>query len=84
MKLVVWKITSFKETEDGRFLIDLKGIIRFKILKELKISKKYRKCEVDYKMYLNDLNEKNENLKFSDLELIFKDLKTLFDKKVYH
>ncbi len=75
------KITSFKETEDGRFLIDLKGIIRFKILKELKISKKYRKCEVDYKMYLNDLNEKNENLKFSDLELIFKDLKTLFDKR---
>ena len=75
------KITSFKETEDGRFLIDLKGIIRFKILKELKISKKYRKCEVDYKTYLNDLNEKNENLKFSDLELIFKDLKTLFDKR---
>ena len=75
------KITSFKETEDGRFLIDLKGIIRFKILEELKIFKKYRKCEVDYKTYLNDLNEKNENLKFSDLELIFKDLKTLFDKR---
>jgi len=75
------KITSFKETDDGRYLIDLKGIIRFKILKELKISEKYRKCEVDYKSYLNDLNEKSEDLKFSDLELIFKDLKTLFDKR---
>ncbi len=75
------KITSFKETDDGRYLIDLKGIIRFKILKELKISEKYRKCEVDYKSYLNDLNENSEDLKFSDLELIFKDLKTLFDKR---
>ena len=29
------KITSFKETEDRRYLIDLKGIIRFKIMKLL-------------------------------------------------
>ncbi len=75
------KITSFKETEDGRFLIDLKGIIRFKIIKELKTIKKYRECEIDYKTYLNDLDEKSEDIKFSDLELIFKDLKTLFDKR---
>ena len=33
------KITSFKETDDGRYLIDLKGIIRFKIFKEGKASK---------------------------------------------
>jgi len=75
------KITSFKETEDGRYLIDLKGIIRFKILKEEKTSKPYRKCEVIFDDYLNDLIEKKENLKFSDLELIFKDLKQLFEKR---
>ena len=75
------KITSFKETEDGRFLIDLKGIIRFKILEELKTNKKYREFEVSYNTYLNDLNDKKENIKFSDLELIFKNLKTLFEKK---
>ena len=75
------KITSFKETEDGRYLIDLKGIIRFKILKEEKSSKPYRKCEVRFDDYLNDLIEKKENLKFSDLELIFKDLKQLFEKR---
>ena len=34
------KITSFKETEDGRFIIDLKGIIRFKITKEILSNKK--------------------------------------------
>ena len=75
------KITSFKETEDGRYLIDLKGIIRFKILKEEETNKPYRNCEVNFDDYLNDLNEKEENLKFSDLELIFKDLKLLFEKR---
>jgi len=75
------KITSFKEAENGRFLIDLQGIIRFKILKEKKTEKLYRTFEVNFDEYIDDLNEKKENLKFSDLELIFKDLKQLFDKR---
>ena len=75
------KITSFKETEDGRFLIDLKGIIRFKILEEIKSDKKYREYKVDFKNFYEDLVSKKEELKFSDLELIFKDLKTLFEKR---
>ena len=75
------KITSFKETNDGRFLIELKGVIRFKIIKEIKSNKKYRECEVSYENFSDDLNDKKENLKFSDLELIFKDLKTLFEKR---
>jgi len=75
------KITSFKETDDGRYLIDLKGIIRFKILKEKEDNKPYRICEVNFDDYLNDLSEKKEDLKFSDLELIFKDLKQLFEKR---
>ena len=75
------KITSFKETDDGRYLIDLKGIIRFKISKEYDDNKPYRNCEVNFDDYLNDLNEKKENLKYSDLELIFKDLKKLFERR---
>ena len=75
------KIISFKETEDGRYLIDLKGLIRFKILKEIKSLKKYREYEVDFTKFSHDLNEKKEDLKFSDLELIFKDLKSLFEKR---
>ena len=75
------KITSFKETDDGRYMIDLKGIVRFKISKELKTNRQYRECEVDYETYLNDLNKKKEDLNFSDLELIFKDLKSLFEKR---
>jgi len=52
------KITSFKETDDGRYFIDLKGIIRFKILEETKSDKSYRECKVSYEDYLNDLNQK--------------------------
>jgi len=75
------KITSFKEADDGRYLIDLKGIIRFKVLKEEEDSKPYRNCKINFDDFLNDLSEKKENLKFTDLELIFKDLKHLFEKR---
>ena len=75
------KITSFRETDDGKYLIDLKGIIRFKILEEKKSEKLYRICKVNFDDYLNDLNTEKENIKFSDLELIFKDLKQLFEKR---
>ena len=75
------KITSFKETEDRRYMIELKGLIRFKIIKEIKTLKKYREYEVDFQNFNHDLGEEKEDLKFSDLELIFKDLKSLFEKR---
>ena len=75
------KITSFTETDDGRFLIELKGMIRFQIIDEIETNKKYREFEISYKNYLDDLSDKKAELKFSDLELIFKDLKTLFEKR---
>ena len=75
------KITSFRETEDGRYLIELKGVIRFNIVQEIQSNKKYREYEVDFNNFSEDLDEKKEQIKFSDLELIFKDLKTLFEKR---
>jgi Lon protease-like protein len=75
------KITSFKETEDGRYLIELRGLIRFKVVKEIKTKKKYIEYQVDFESFSHDLHDKKEELKFSDLELIFKDLKTLFEKR---
>ena len=75
------KITSFRETEDGRYLIELKGVIRFNIVQEIQSNKKYREYEVDFNNFSADLDEKKEQIKFSDLELIFKDLKTLFEKR---
>ena len=75
------KITSFNETEDGRFLIELQGLTRFKNVKEIETEKKYRILEVSYENFYQDLINKKEEIKFSDLELIFKDLKSLFEKR---
>jgi len=75
------KITSFKETEDGRFLVELKGLIRFETEREVTSEKKYREFNVNFENFFDDLYEKKENIKFSDLELIFKDLKSLFEKR---
>ncbi len=75
------KIISFRETEDRRYLIELKGILRFKKLKEIKTEKKYRSLEILYDDFYHDLNNEEEKLKFIDLELIFKDLRSLFEKR---
>jgi Lon protease-like protein len=75
------KITNFKKTDDGKYLIDLKGLIRFKIINEINSDTKYRQCEISYDDFLHDLSEKKEDLKFTDLELIFKDLRSLFEKR---
>ena len=77
------KITSFNEAEDGRYLIILTGLSRFKITEELKNDKLYRECNVNFNVFSNDLIKKNINIKFSDLELIFKNLKSLFIKQGY-
>ena len=75
------KITSFKENDNGQFLIELRGVIRFQIINEIKSNKKYRECEIEFKNFYEDLNTQKDNLQFSDLKLIFKDLKTLFEKR---
>ena len=46
------KITSFKETDDGRYLIELKGLIRFRNIEELNTEKKYRVLNVNYEEFL--------------------------------
>jgi len=77
------KITNFRDTSDGRYMIDLNGITRFEITKEIKSTKPYRICETSYDSFELDLTPEKKKLKFSDLESIFKDLKLLFEKKGY-
>ena len=77
------KITNFNETDDGRYLIVINGICRFKILKEINNNKTYRECEISFDEYNEDTNKKNNEIKFTDLELIFKNLKSFFKKKGY-
>ena len=77
------KITSFNETEDGRYIVVLSGLIRFKIKNEIENQKKYRECEISYEDFKNDLEDNSEPIKFTDLELIFNNFKKLFDNQGY-
>ena len=77
------RITNFNEIDDGRYLIVIKGISRFKILSEIDNDKPYRECEVNFDEYRKDIIENYNEIKFSDLELIFKNLKSFFKKKGY-
>ena len=79
----VGKITSFNETEDGRYLIVLNGICRYENISEINSDKLYRECEVNFEKFSNDLIEKKEQVKFSDLKQVFNDLKKLFEQQGY-
>ena len=79
----VCRIVSFNETDDGRYLIIINGVSRFKIIEEISTNKLYRLCKVSFKEFNEDLVKKKEDIKFSDLELVFKNLKSVFEKKGY-
>jgi len=77
------KITDCNKTEDGRYLIILSGISRFKIIQEINTKKLYRECKVNFNDFKIDLSEIKQKINFSDLELIFKKTKSLFNKHGY-
>ena len=49
------RISSFAETEDGRMLITLTGVARFRVVEELAVHRGYRRVRADYAPYLADL-----------------------------
>ena len=51
------KISDYQKSAEGRILINLTGITRFKILNEQKNTKLYREFKVTYKSFENDLDE---------------------------
>ena len=76
------KIINFNETSDGRFIINLSGIIRFRIIKELDSSKLYRKFSVDYSDFLQDLKIVKNNTKYNKKDFL-KKIEIFFKKKNY-
>ncbi|HEY0218830.1 MAG TPA: LON peptidase substrate-binding domain-containing protein [Afipia sp.] len=48
------RITQFAETGDGRYVLELTGISRFKIVEELEVLSPYRQCKVDFFSFLDD------------------------------
>tara|TARA_B100001029_G_C14825293_1_gene319935 strand:- start:189 stop:680 length:492 start_codon:yes stop_codon:yes gene_type:complete len=77
------KITSFNETEDGRYLIILNGICRFRIISEENSKNTYRVCKIDFDEFKEDLNKRKEDIKYTDLKYIFDELKSFFKKQGY-
>jgi Lon protease-like protein len=50
----VGRITQLAETGDGRYLIQLTGIARFRVTEEPKVATLYRQCRVDYAPFADD------------------------------
>ena len=79
----VCKIISFNETDDGRYIIILKGLNRFKKINEIENAKIYRELNVNYDLFSNDENSDKEDFEFSKIKLILEELKLLFKKRGY-
>jgi uncharacterized protein len=77
------KIVSFNETTDKRLIISLSGIIRFRIKNELNEKKIYRKFNVDYTEFLNDLNETKNTISNDDKSNLLKKTEIFFNKINY-
>ena len=77
------KIVNFNETNDRRFIISLSGIIRFKIVNELKTNKLYREFEVNYSDFVDDLLEKKILTKNLDAKKIINKIKKFYNKNDY-
>ena len=61
------KISDYQKSKDGRILINLTGISRFKILKEISNNKLYREFQVDYNEFLEDIDESYYEIDADDL-----------------
>ena len=54
------RLTGFSETEDGRYMITLTGISRFRIREEVSGFSPYRRCTVDWSPFTRDLSREEE------------------------
>ena len=61
------RIVSFSETSDNRYLIELKGVIRFEILKEINTIRGYRNIIPKWDGFKDDLNLKLQDININSL-----------------
>jgi Lon protease-like protein len=77
------QITSFDESKDGRYLISLSGLSRFKIIEEVKNNKLYRECKISFNEFDSDIISSKKKINSSNIKSIFDNLQKLFDKRGY-
>ena len=73
------RVTQFSETGDGRYLITLGGICRFRLARELPVTTPFRQAEVDFTEFENDLPPDDSELPF-ERESLIGSLRTYFAK----
>ena len=61
------KISDYQKSKDGRVLINLTGISRFKILRELSNEKLYREFRVEYQDFDEDINNVSSEVNTNNL-----------------
>lgn len=74
----VGRIISFSETDDGRYLITLKGLLRFRIARELPLVDGYRRVEADYAGFEGDLDSQSGHI---DRGRFLDALRSYFDRE---
>jgi len=72
------RITGFSETEDGRYMITLSGISRFRVLEEVEGFTPYRRCDVSWDGFSRDLGPVERDKGF-DREGFLEALNQYFD-----
>ncbi len=73
------KISALKKLEDGRILINLSGITRFEIIKEINTNKLYREFQVDYKKFSIDIEKKGDEIRKNEFDLFLDKAKKFFE-----
>ena len=75
------RIEDHSKTSDGRILINLRGVTRFKIVKETENKEPYREFLVNYDIFKEDLNLKKIKIENEDLKGAIEKSKNLFKKQ---
>ena len=75
------KISDFHKSEDNRILINLTGVIRFEIEKEILNKKLYREFEVSYEKFNLDTKKADKPIEKQEINLLFDKTKNLFKKR---
>jgi len=73
------RIRAFEETEDGRYLIQLRGLCRFDIVEELEMRDGFRRARANYTPYLADLE--TADIAGIDRDRLISGMKGYFDAR---
>jgi Lon protease-like protein len=74
------RLSSFSETDDGRYLITLNGLIRFDVIEEIDMQRGYRRVRGDFRRFAADLDEGVEAARV-DRSGLLESLRSYFDHR---